>query len=61
MRNYQQRLYQKEQEVKQLKYHLKTAENTSQVAMQCQLASTSESLILEVMALRSKVSCEQNV
>ena len=43
------------QEVKQLKEQLKTALNNTAVTVQCQLADTTEELILEVTALRAKV------
>lgn len=49
------------QEVKQLKEQLKTALNNTAVTVQCQLADTTEELILEVTALRAKVKemCEE--
>ena len=41
--------------MKQLKEQLKVALNNTSVTVQCQLADTTEELILEVTALRAKV------
>ncbi|XP_052781335.1 uncharacterized protein LOC128217918 isoform X2 [Mya arenaria] len=51
-----QNLYQKEQEVKQLKDQLKSLQQNIMVEVQCQLANQGHDLIMEITALRAKVA-----
>ncbi|KAK2144748.1 hypothetical protein LSH36_734g02004 [Paralvinella palmiformis] len=55
LRTHHQLLYQREQEIKQLRDQLKNAKSNNMVEVQCQLAETSHDLILEVIALRAKI------
>lgn len=56
LRSLHQNIYQKEQEVKQLKDQLKTAQQNTMVEVQCQLANQGHDLIMEITALRAKVA-----
>lgn len=49
-------LYQREQEVKQCKDKLKAMNDNMFTEVQCQLADTSQSLLLEITALRAKIA-----
>ncbi|KAH3820990.1 hypothetical protein DPMN_122743, partial [Dreissena polymorpha] len=51
-----QNLYQREQEVKQLRDQLKTTQQNILVEVQCQLANQGHDLIMEITALRAKVA-----
>ncbi|KAL4226305.1 hypothetical protein ACF0H5_014288 [Mactra antiquata] len=56
LRSLHQNLYQKEQEVKQLKDQLKTSQQNTMVEVQCHLANQGHDLIMEITALRAKVA-----
>ncbi|XP_074645051.1 uncharacterized protein LOC141901606 isoform X2 [Tubulanus polymorphus] len=56
LRVHHQLLYQKEQEIKQLKDQLKNTKNDTMVDVQCQLADQSQGLLLEITALRAKIA-----
>ncbi|KAK6176827.1 hypothetical protein SNE40_015054 [Patella caerulea] len=55
LRVHHQLLYQREQEIKQIKDQLKSAQNGTMVDVQCQLAEEAHDLLMEVTALRAKV------
>ncbi|XP_072026117.1 uncharacterized protein [Amphiura filiformis] len=56
LRQHHQMLYQKEQEIKQLKRAYHEASSAALVDVQCQLADRSHELILEVTGLRAKLA-----
>ncbi|XP_077868441.1 uncharacterized protein LOC100372084 [Saccoglossus kowalevskii] len=56
LRQNHQLLYQREQEIKQLKDGVKSGSASALVEVQCQLADRSHELILEITALRAKIA-----
>ncbi|XP_038054173.1 uncharacterized protein LOC119726519 isoform X2 [Patiria miniata] len=56
LRQHHQLLYQREQEIEQLKKACKDATASALVDVQCQLADRSHELILEITALRAKIA-----
>ncbi|XP_053377209.1 uncharacterized protein LOC123529723 isoform X3 [Mercenaria mercenaria] len=56
LRALHQNIYQKEQEVKQMKEQIKTSQQNVMVEVQCQLANQGHDLIMEITALRAKVA-----
>ncbi|XP_064633719.1 uncharacterized protein LOC135491668 [Lineus longissimus] len=56
LRSQHQLLYQKEQEVKQVRDQLNTSRNDTMVDVQCLLADQSHELLLEITALRAKIA-----
>ncbi|XP_021364139.1 uncharacterized protein LOC110457263 isoform X2 [Mizuhopecten yessoensis] len=55
MKVHHQLLYQKEQEVKQLKDQVKMYQNNVQVEVQCDLATQAHDMLMEITALRAKI------
>ncbi|XP_077981616.1 uncharacterized protein LOC144436648 [Glandiceps talaboti] len=56
LRHHHQLLYQREQEIKQLKETSKNGNSSAFVEVQCQLADRSHELILEITSLRAKIA-----
>ncbi|XP_048257717.1 uncharacterized protein LOC124151794 isoform X2 [Haliotis rufescens] len=49
-------LYQREQEIKQMREQLKGSQHTASVDVQCQLATQAHDLLMEITALRAKIA-----